>query len=1060
MAPAKGKASTRSSGAAAARKSMAKTPMTKASSKGKARTKPGSSRSNVKSIKRRSDAADLDNQMDSDRDQESSQGEEEEEEEFQDPDMTIDVDEEDEDEDKGNGQGQEGQGKRRTLTADNPAMGFLAKMDAKVLNLTKKEVEKKQRKEKRLQREELDEARKRLEDMREGDEDDDEGMESLEDMDGLEEDEILDSGSDFEEHDVSEGEEVSVDGQDEDRDHFSEDDLEAMGSPKYESFEEEEAPVSAKGKKQKEATQEDAEEAHLTKLTKRKAREELDEEERRRKRKGERLPVRTADGKIQKVTVSESEDSDRDDGDDSEGEGLSDEEEAPKAKRSRAVHAPLDIQDPTDASDSERQSQQQQQQHQGSSMVFSTRFNLTAPYDILCMGLPRVQPVAKGKGKAKGKIKAKARVDPADRTRMLALARNQIASLASQIVADPEVSLNLLRRLAVFAGKKVQAPPEKVSEIKRELAKFKQDEEEAKAKGLEFLKQPPPSLNIDVDPAVRQLAIVSLLAVFVDIIPGYRIRALGEKEAQEKVGQEVARRREFEAGLVNSYREFLEMCESELRDRNSPLTSAALRTFTTLLTRATHFNYRNNILRTVIARLSRRQWGQDEEMCFSAVVEILRRDASGEVSLEVVRLIHRMIKERRFKVNARVLNILLELRLKDELGNKRASTVTAEDPEASRKEQERLREEKLRHKRGKDKVKPKDVRKGRGEHLSKKAVKKMKEIKAIEDEMKEAEATVDLEERERNQTETLKLLFVLYFTILKSPIGSVPLPLLGSALGGLGRFAHRVNVDFFRDLLNVLRQHVVEARKRSATLTDAMKGFSGLGVDGGNNAEEEEEEEDHESLDVDKAQQGLRHALLCLATAFELLHGQGEALNIDLSDFVGHLYALLLPLAVSPNMELDPTQNGSVATRKPTATKGQDPRNGQKQQADRVTNADYLFRSLDLVLLFPPTRSIPAERLASFIKRLMTCCLSWPPNSVIRSLRLVSKLIGRDDRLEALLDTSDRAKDGRFDSTGDNPDSARPLAAGVALWELELVKKLGNDEVSSLVERIRGIAKR
>ncbi len=63
--------------------------------------------------------------------------------------------------------------------------------------------------------------------------------------------------------------------------------------------------------------------------------------------------------------------------------------------------------------------------------------------------------------------------------------------------------------------------------------------------------------------------------------------------------------------------------------------------------------------------------------------------------------------------------------------------------------------------------------------------------------MKEAEATVDLEERERNHTETLKLVFVLYFTVLKREVGKRGVGVLESTLRGLSMYAHRVNVDFF-----------------------------------------------------------------------------------------------------------------------------------------------------------------------------------------------------------------------------------------------------------------------
>jgi len=55
------------------------------------------------------------------------------------------------------------------------------------------------------------------------------------------------------------------------------------------------------------------------------------------------------------------------------------------------------------------------------------------------------------------------------------------------------------------------------------------------------------------------------LAVFKDIIPGYRIRSLTDKEQAEKVSQAVARTREWEQGLVSVYQSYLRSLEQELR---------------------------------------------------------------------------------------------------------------------------------------------------------------------------------------------------------------------------------------------------------------------------------------------------------------------------------------------------------------------------------------------------------------------------------------------------------------------------------------------------------------
>lgn len=67
------------------------------------------------------------------------------------------------------------------------------------------------------------------------------------------------------------------------------------------------------------------------------------------------------------------------------------------------------------------------------------------------------------------------------------------------------------------------------------------------------------------DIMIRKLAILSQLAVFKDIIPGYRIRALTDKEKAEKVSQMVSRTREWEQGLVVVYQNYLRSLEAELK---------------------------------------------------------------------------------------------------------------------------------------------------------------------------------------------------------------------------------------------------------------------------------------------------------------------------------------------------------------------------------------------------------------------------------------------------------------------------------------------------------------
>ncbi|KAI6026782.1 hypothetical protein PISMIDRAFT_18712 [Pisolithus microcarpus 441] len=227
------------------------------------------------------------------------------------------------------------------------------------------------------------------------------------------------------------------------------------------------------------------------------------------------------------------------------------------------------------------------------------------------------------------------------------------------------------------------------------------------------------------------------------------------------------------------------------------------------------------------------------DLCPNTLISIPRNDLTGIPSLEIVQLLNRMIEERHFQVHE-VLTCLLHLQLKSE------SDVRASDTRVDRAE------------------KPKS-------HSQGKAANRQKEIR-------EAEAEVEKEERTRTHTETLKLLFVLYFRILNNPH---PTPLLPAALRGISKFAHLVGVDFFKDLMQVLRGLIVR---------------------------ESTDEDDHESPDWDTAGivADILIRLLCVVTAFELLLGQGEASNIDLSDFVNHLYAIILPISLMPQINDPP----------------------------------------------------------------------------------------------------------------------------------------------------------
>ncbi|CAG7846656.1 SubName: Full=Related to NOC3 protein, required for maturation and intranuclear transport of pre-ribosomes {ECO:0000313/EMBL:CCA77808.1} [Serendipita indica DSM 11827] len=519
-------------------------------------------------------------------------------------------------------------------------------------------------------------------------------------------------------------------------------------------------------------------------------------------------------------------------------------------------------------------------------------------------------------------------------------AREQIAGICQDILSEPENSLGLLRRLLAFASPTVEATTEA---------------------GI---------VKVENDESIRKLAIISLMAVFKDIAPGYRIRKLTDKERGEKVSQMVGQTRDWEQGLVSCYQSYLQLADKEVRAK-SGLKDICLRCMCSLLQHLTHFNFRTNIMSTLIAQLSRKSWDVTSDLCMETLISVFKSDLTGAPSLEVVRLLNRMIKERHFNVNPR---------LKDELKNVRASKEHVDKKQSESKA-------KLKRSKGKKVDTP---------HLSKKAKKALKENKEIRAEMEEAEAEIDREERATQQTETLKLLFVLYFSILK---GSKTTPLLSAALQGIARFAHMINVDFFRDLLQVIRDIM-------SRLDDTQ----------------ETREDGETALDTCN---DLKLQLLCVLTAYDLLTGQGEALNLDLSQFTTHLYRLI------PRLAFPLSQEESQMFEK-----------GSKMDPSSSI-ADLLFRVLGIILT-PRYGKAPSYLLAAFSKRLLTLATQTGPAMTIRLLNFVKSLLGADSKLDALLSTEERVSDGVYRDTVDDPQLCNPFAA--VWWEILILEEKHYDE--------------
>jgi nucleolar complex protein 3 len=301
------------------------------------------------------------------------------------------------------------------------------------------------------------------------------------------------------------------------------------------------------------------------------------------------------------------------------------------------------------------------------------------------------------------------------------------------------------------------------------------------------------------------------------------------------------------------------------------------------------------------------------------------------------------------------------------------------------------------------------------EFRTKKLRKDLKEQKALDKDMAQAEAIVSHEERDRLQSDTLKMVFTTYFRILKlrSP------HLMGATLEGLAKYSHLINQDFFGDLLEALK--------------DLIR-YSQQDAEGGD--EDDENEEDENDDDVRNTS---REALLCTVTAFALLAGQDahdsrSTLHLDLSYFTTHLYRSLFDLSLNPDIELN---SKSLHLADPDAPDAAPARNKVNIQTTTV----LMIRCLSAILL--PTwniRSVPPLRLAAFAKQLMSSSLHVPEKSCQAILALMNDVMHTHGRkIAALWNTEERKGDGTFNPQSDSVEGSNPFATTV--WEGELLKR-------------------
>jgi nucleolar complex protein 3 len=331
------------------------------------------------------------------------------------------------------------------------------------------------------------------------------------------------------------------------------------------------------------------------------------------------------------------------------------------------------------------------------------------------------------------------------------------------------------------------------------------------------------------DEYISTLAIMSLLALFKDILPSYRIRQQTELERESKVSKETKALWDYERALLTHYQQFLQVLEKswekgQKQQQESPSRVAitAMLSLCELLKAAYHFNFRSNILAIVVRQMNNRYCDQVSDACCKAVEYVFEKDTQGEVAMETARLVAKLVKDYRGVLRPGVVRTFIKLPLRVHVDEAEAAKLAAAANAKKRK--------------------------------------KDKELAEIESELKESSGTVDKIVLARCQSETLQSVILTYFRILKSSDSKTRMDLLPAALEGLAKFSHLINIDTVVDLLDVLKELLVQV--------DSLP---------------------------------LEASLNCVLTAFQTLQGPGREMQIDQKEYITPLYSQLARIATEEN---------------------------------------------------------------------------------------------------------------------------------------------------------------
>lgn len=267
--------------------------------------------------------------------------------------------------------------------------------------------------------------------------------------------------------------------------------------------------------------------------------------------------------------------------------------------------------------------------------------------------------------------------------------------------------------------------------------------------------------------STRKLAMVSLVEVFKDIVPDYKVGVVDLE--QQKVKKDTLARVTYENELLKYYKKYLReleyMTKALKRRKYGPrpsresiaLAEVSVLCLCEALLSQPYFNFSTNIGQLLVTYLN----GPNEivrKKIHETFVKMFKTDKRLDLSRHIVRNINHLVKKKSNFVHVEVISCLTSLPIK---------TINVYAEKEAELKQKRM-----------------EQHKSRLISMSKRERKRKKKLADLEKEMMETQAEENKQTKNSKLTDISKLVFTIYFRILKQNPNS---KLLSSTLEGLAK---------------------------------------------------------------------------------------------------------------------------------------------------------------------------------------------------------------------------------------------------------------------------------